>query len=52
MEFFSIVFLWAYRVIAVNYENGSGQDRFLFNMTTFEAVLRFGFNFSIVMAIE
>ena len=34
-----------YRVIGLDYEKGSGQDRFLYDMTTFGAVVRFGFNF-------
>lgn len=33
-----------YRVIYVDYENGSGRDRFKYDMTTFGPVLRFGFN--------
>jgi hypothetical protein len=33
-----------YRVIYIDYENGSGSDRFDYNMTTFGPVLRFGFN--------
>ena len=33
-----------YRVIYIDYETGSGNDRFVYNMTTFGPVLRFGFN--------
>jgi hypothetical protein len=33
-----------YRVIKVDYEKGSGDDYFLYNVTTFGPVLRFGFN--------
>ena len=34
-----------YRVIGLDYENGSGEDRFLYDMSTFGPVVRFGFNF-------
>jgi hypothetical protein len=34
-----------YRAIKADYEKGSGSDYFLYNMTTFGPVLRFGFNF-------
>ncbi|WP_264564893.1 hypothetical protein [Flavobacterium sp. N3904] len=34
-----------YRVIGLDYENGSGSDRFLYNMDTFGPVIKFGFNF-------
>jgi hypothetical protein len=34
-----------YRVIYIDYETGSGNDRFVYNMTTFGPVLRFGFDF-------
>ncbi len=34
-----------YRVIGVNYEKGTGNDRFLYDMNTFGPVLRLGFNF-------
>jgi len=34
-----------YRVIYIDYETGSGDDRFVYDMTTFGPVLRFGFNF-------
>jgi len=33
-----------YRVIYIDYETGSGNDRFVYDMTTFGPVLRFGFN--------
>ncbi len=33
-----------YRVISADYEKGSGQDRFLYDINTFGPVLRFGFN--------
>jgi len=33
-----------YRVIYIDYETGSGNDRFVYNMTTFGPVIRFGFN--------
>lgn len=33
-----------YRVISVDYEKGSGSDRFLYDMNTFGPVLRFGFH--------
>jgi len=38
-------FTLGYRVIDVDYEHGSGSDRFLYNMSTFGPVMRFGFNF-------
>ena len=34
-----------YRVIGADYEKGSGQDRFLYDVNTFGPVIRFGFNF-------
>jgi hypothetical protein len=34
-----------YRVIGIDYEKGSGTDRFLYDMDTFGPVVRFGFNF-------
>jgi hypothetical protein len=34
-----------YRVISMNYETGSGQSRFLYNIDTFGPEVRFGFNF-------
>lgn len=34
-----------YRAIGMDYEKGTGQDRFLYDITTFGPVLRFGFNF-------
>jgi hypothetical protein len=33
-----------YRVIYIDYETGSGNDRFVYTMTTFGPVIRFGFN--------
>jgi hypothetical protein len=33
-----------YRIIGVDYDNGSGADRFLYDINTFGAVVRFGFN--------
>ncbi|MGB5190975.1 hypothetical protein [Robiginitalea sp.] len=34
-----------YRVISLDYETGSGQDRFLYDVTTSGPVISFGFNF-------
>ncbi len=34
-----------YRYISLNYEEGSGEDRFLFDVNTKGPVIRFGFNF-------
>jgi hypothetical protein len=34
-----------YRVISADYDKGSGQDRFLYDMDTFGPVVRLGFNF-------
>lgn len=34
-----------YRYIDFDYENGSGEDRFKYDMATFGPVIRFGFNF-------
>jgi hypothetical protein len=34
-----------YRVISVDYKNGSGENRFLYDIDTFGPVVRFGFNF-------
>ena len=34
-----------YRVIGVDYEKGSGEDRFLYDVNTFGPVVRFGFHF-------
>jgi hypothetical protein len=36
---------FGYRVIGVDYEKGSGADRFLYHVTTFGPVVRFAFNF-------
>lgn len=36
---------FGYRMIGIDYEHGSGQDRFLYDMDTFGPVVRFGFNF-------
>jgi hypothetical protein len=33
-----------YRAIYIDYETGSGDDRFVYDMTTFGPVVRFGFN--------
>lgn len=33
-----------YRIIGVDYDNGSGAERFLYDIDTFGAVARFGFN--------
>ena len=33
-----------YRVIGINYNKGTGEDRFLYDMDTFGPVVRFGFN--------
>jgi hypothetical protein len=33
-----------YRIIYIDYETGSGNDRFVYDMTTFGPVIRFGFN--------
>lgn len=35
-----------YRVISMDYDKGSGEDRFLYDMNTFGPVLRLGFNFN------
>jgi len=32
-----------YRFISVDYEKGSGSDRFLYDMDTFGLIVRFGF---------
>jgi hypothetical protein len=34
-----------YRIISLDYESGSGQDRFLYNVDTSGPVIRLGFNF-------
>lgn len=34
-----------YRVVGVDYEKGSGQDRFLYDINSFGPEIRFGFNF-------
>lgn len=34
-----------YRIISLDYENGSGQNRFMYNVDTSGPVVRFGFNF-------
>jgi hypothetical protein len=34
-----------YRIIGIDYTNGSGADRFLYDVNTFGPVIRFGFNF-------
>lgn len=34
-----------YRIISLDYENGNGQDRFMYNVDTSGPVVRFGFNF-------
>lgn len=39
------LFAFGYRVISLDYDRGSGRDRFAYNMTTFGPVLRFGFTF-------
>ena len=33
-----------YRIIGLDYKNGTGQDHFLFDMNTYGPVIRFGFN--------
>ena len=33
-----------YRVISMDYDNGSGSDRFMYDVKTYGAVVRFGFN--------
>lgn len=33
-----------YRAIGLDYENGSGRDRFVYNVVTYGPVVRFGFN--------
>jgi hypothetical protein len=40
-----LLFAFGYRVIAVDYDQGSGADRFVFNMKTFGPMLRLGFTF-------
>jgi hypothetical protein len=34
-----------FRVLSVDYNNGTGEDRFLYDIDTFGPVIRFGFNF-------
>jgi hypothetical protein len=34
-----------YRVLGMNYDKGSGENRFLYDMAIYGAVVRFGFNF-------
>jgi len=34
-----------YRYIGIDYDKGEGQDRFLYDIDTYGAVIRFGFNF-------
>lgn len=34
-----------YRIISLDYENGSGQERFMYDVDTSGPVIRFGFNF-------
>ncbi len=34
-----------YRIISIDYNTGSGSERFLYDMNTFGPVVRFGFNF-------
>lgn len=34
-----------YRIISLDYENGSGADRFLYDVNTYGPVVKFGFNF-------
>lgn len=34
-----------YRIISIDYEKGSGEDRFLYDVNTTGPVIRFGFNF-------
>lgn len=34
-----------YRIIGLDYETGSGSDRFLYDMDTYGPVIKFGFNF-------
>ena len=34
-----------YRIISLDYETGSGQGRFMYDVDTFGPVIRFGFNF-------
>lgn len=36
---------FGYRVIDIDYENGNGADRFVYDMTTFGPVIKFGFKF-------
>jgi hypothetical protein len=38
-------FSFGYRIIDIDYDHGSGEDRFLYDMQTFGPVLKFGFNF-------
>ena len=33
-----------YRIIGIDYDNGNGSDRFLYDVDTYGAVVRFGFN--------
>jgi len=34
-----------YRILGMDYDKGSGEDRFMYDMNIFGAVVRFGFNF-------
>jgi hypothetical protein len=34
-----------YRILGMDYDKGSGEDRFKYDMNIFGAVVRFGFNF-------
>jgi hypothetical protein len=36
---------FGYRIMDINYQSGTGADRFLYDVNTFGPVLRFGFNF-------
>ncbi len=36
---------FGYRVVGDEYETGSGADRYLYHVTTFGPVIRFGFSF-------
>src|SRR5688572_19680851 len=40
-----LLFSFGYRIIDVDYDQGSGLDRFVYDMQTFGPVLKFGFNF-------
>jgi hypothetical protein len=40
-----LLFSFGYRIIDIDYDQGSGLDRFVYDMQTFGPVLKVGFNF-------